>query len=345
MTDQHAFSGPVVANARRRAELMRALRAWFDAREFLEVDTGTLVDEPGQEPTLDPLRTDDGRYLITSPELRMKRLLAAGYGKIYQLGKTFRQGLGERSDLHHPEFTLLEWYRPAGDGDGIVGIDGLDALIHDLESLLPACGRAVTGGRVSATPFERLTVTEAFARHADVDLTPLLDRDADGFRAGARRAGVATSPDESPESLFFRVLLDRIEPQLGRGAPTVLLGYPASMAALARLDDDDPRVARRFELYVEGVELANAFDELTDPAEQRRRIDEERRAKRAEGRDPGPFPEKFLAALERGMPRAAGIALGVDRLLMLLVGAERIDDVLLFPDPPAGGTSGEGASA
>ncbi len=318
---EHAASPRVRANARRRADLHRAIRAWFDAAGFLEVDTGLLVDEAGPAPTLDPFFVaGERRSLITSPELRMKRLLAAGYPRIVQLGKAFRRGLGERSPLHHPEFTLLEWYR-AG--------EGLEAIVRDLESLLPACGAEFE------VPFERLTVEEAFRRHAGVELAPLLDGDEPGFRDAARGAGFGTAADEAGETLFFRLLLDRVEPRLGRGRPTVLAGYPASMAALARLDDDDPRLARRLELYVEGVELANAFDELTDAAEQRRRIERDRRAKRAEGRDPGPFPERFLAALEAGLPRAAGIALGVDRLLMLLCGASTIDEVLLFPDPPA----------
>jgi lysyl-tRNA synthetase class 2 len=333
-TDAHLQRPEVRENARKRALLNRAIRAFFDARGFLEVETGQLVDEPGQEPHLEPFTVraagDGGRFLITSPELRMKRLLAAGFERIYELGHCFRDGLGERSDLHHREFTMLEWYRAGA---------GADALVADLEGLLPACAAALGGAHVRLdAPFERLSVAEAFARHAGVDLEPFLDGDADAFRAGVRRSGYSGVADgEAAETLFFRVFLDRVEPRLGRERPTVLDGWPAAMAALARLDPADPRRALRFELYVGGVELANAFTELTDAAEQRRRFVRDRAVKRAAGRDPGPLPERFLSALAH-MPAAAGIALGVDRLLMLLAGAARIDDVLLFPerpDPPA----------
>ena len=312
-----------------RSSLLRAIRGYFNARGFLEVETGAMVDEPGQEPTLDLFAPEPGRYLATSPELRMKRLLAAGYERIFELSRSFRGGAGERSAMHHPEFTLLEWYRAFEDET---------ALIDDLERLLPSCAAALSSGLASrlTAPFERLTVTEAFASHADVDLEPFLDGDARAFRAAARRAGVrAVGDDEDPTALYFRVFLDRVEPKLGRDRPTLLTRFPSSMAALARVDDDDPRCARRFECFVDGVELANAFFELTDPDEQRRRFELEREEKRSSGRDPGPMPERFLRALRAGMPPSAGIALGVDRLLMLLIGAQSIDDVLLFPDPPA----------
>ncbi len=316
----------------RRALCARAVRAFFDERGFLEVETGQLVDEPGQEPTLEPIFCG-GRALITSPELRMKRLLAAGFERIYELSHCFRSGLGERSPLHHPEFTLLEWYR---------AYEGGDALVRDLEELLAHCAQSVTGRAVLrhggaelplAPPFERLSVREAFARHARIDLEPFLDGDEVSFRRAARRAGFAVRRGEDGESLFFRLLLERVEPGLGRVRPTILAGYPARMAALARLDPEDPRVCLRFECYALGIELANAFVELNDPLEQRRRFEQERARKRAAGLDPGPFPERFLAALERGMPPAAGAALGFDRLLMLVCGAQSIDEFIAFPDP------------
>lgn len=321
-----------------RAALIGAVRSWFVENGFTEVETGQLVDEPGQEPTLDPFVVSGHRSLITSPELRMKRMLCAGFERIFELSHAFRDGLGERSHLHHPEFTMLEWYR---------AYDDEWAIVRDLEGLLPALAVAAVPWRASAAtfsgasaatiqwspPFEVISVADAFLRFASVDLEPFLDRDFAAFRTSARAAGVrAVTDDEDAESLFFRVMLDLVEPHLGAGRPTILHGYPAQMAALARVDESDPRVARRFELYVDGVELANAFFELNDPIEQARRFAEDRAKKRSESRDPGPMPERFLAALEGGMPPSAGIALGVDRLVMRLLGVDRIDDVLAFPD-------------
>jgi lysyl-tRNA synthetase class 2 len=262
----------------------------------------------------------------------MKRLLAAGFERIYELSHAFRSGPGECSDWHQPEFTLLEWYRAFADQE---------ALIADLEALLPHVAEEVAGRPVLrlgerrlelGRPFERLTVSQAFARHAGIDLEPFLDGDAVRFRAAARAARFQVADDEDAETLFFRVLLDRVEHRLGVERPTILSGYPAQLAALARIDPDDPRVCRRFECYVLGVELSNAFEELNDAVLQRRRFEAERRRKREGGGACGPMPEKFLAALSRGLPPAAGIALGVDRLLMLLIGAPRLADTLPFPE-------------
>lgn len=320
---------------------MRAVRAFFDARGFLEVETGQLVDEPGQEPTLEPFRCGTGgraRFLITSPELRMKQLLAAGYPRIYEVSHCFRSGVGETSRLHNPEFAMLEWYRAGAASEDLIA-ETRDLLEHCARALngAPAFARGGGAFRLDGSP-EVLTVHQAFATHARVEVDPLFEGTEAGGRrfVAACRAAGATSVREAdaPESAFFKVFLERVEPELGRGRPTFLVGYPASMAALARLDPEDPRVALRFECYLAGIELANAFVELTDPAEQRRRFERERARKRAEGRDPGPMPERFLAALERGMPPSVGIALGLDRLLMLLVGADSIADVIAFPESP-----------
>jgi elongation factor P--(R)-beta-lysine ligase len=325
-----------------RAALNRALRACFDARGFLEVETGQLVDEPGQEPTLDPFTCHGrdevaARYLITSPELRMKQLLAAGYPRIYELTHCFRSGRGESSPLHNTEFTLLEWYR-AGAGEA--------EIVADIEALVAAGARALGAGnaiqrgsyRVALDcGIERLTVAEAFARFAGIDLEPFLRGEGDAFRAACYQAGIASrATDADPESLFFRVMLERIEPRLGAERPTILSAYPASMAALAALDPADPRLAQRFECYVAGVELGNGFVELTDAEEQRRRFEIERAKKRATGRDPGVYPARFLRALAHGLPASAGIALGVDRLLMLLTGASGVTELLPFPDAELG---------
>jgi lysyl-tRNA synthetase class 2 len=320
-----------------RARLKRAVADSFDRAGFLEVETGQLVGEPGQEPTLDPFvvagRDAPRAWLVTSPELRMKRMLAAGYRRIYELSHCFRSGRGETSPWHEPEFTMLEWYR--------VGDDASEATILDDVARVLADGAAALG--VSAIEreattiaidrgFETLTVHQAFARHARVDLDFFLDGDFAAFRRQAYGAGIAARhTDDDAESLFFRILLERVEPKLGRERPTVLRAWPATMAALARLDPKDPRVALRFEVYVAGIELANGFVELTDPVEQRERIVAERARKHADGRDPGPFPERFLRALAHGLPPCCGIALGFDRLLLLLTGAPQIADLTPFP--------------
>lgn len=312
-----------------------ALRQYFAEQDFVEVETGTFTDEPGQEPYLEPLRLARvPRYAITSPELRLKRLLSAGFERVVEIGHVVRGGLGERSERHHPEFALAEWYR---------AYESADALIADLERVFERCARAATGraefvrgGRVARLDqgFEVITVAAAFSRYAGVDLEPFLDGDFDGFRASARAAGCAeVHADTDPETLFFRILLDRVEPRLGAERPTILQAYPASMAALARLDPADPRVAQRFECYALGIELANAFVELTDPHEQRARFEHERAVRALTGRDALPAPQQFLAALERGLPPSAGIALGLERVWMLILGKDRIDDVLAFPEP------------
>lgn len=324
------------AAARDRAALAGAVRAFFGSRGFVEVETGQLVDEPGQEPYLEPIFVEGGaRSLITSPELRLKRLLAAGFERVVELSHCFRSGLGERSDVHHNEFTMLEWYR---------AYEGTDALMRDVEELFAAGAerlgvseRPLWRGRTLdlRAPFERLTLSEAMQRYAGLDIEPLLDGDDAAFRRAAVRARIPRVRDgEAVESLLLRVLLERVEGQLGHPRPVFLCGYPARMAALARLEPADPRIAARFEVYAAGLELANAFSELTDPVEQRRRFERERALKAALGRAPGPWPEQFLRALEHGMPPAAGIALGLDRLLLLLTGRDRIDQTLLFPDPP-----------
>ena len=325
--------------ARRRAALMMrariasALRAYFAERDFVEVDTPALQVSPGLEPHLAAFATtlNDGeraerRYLHTSPEFAMKKLLVAGMPRIFQLAHVFRDEI--RSATHHPEFTMLEWYR-AG--------EGLSRLIEDCQALLSLCPTLSWQGRDCdpRAPIEIITVAEAFRRHAGIDvLASAPDPRApavDMLVAAAHSIGVATRSGDRWDDVFFRVFLERIEPHLGIGRATVLTEYPASMAALARLKPGDPRVAERFELYVCGLELANAFGELTDAAEQRRRFEADIALKRQLTGEAYPMDEDFLAALARGMPEASGIALGFDRLVMLATGAERIEDVLWLP--------------
>jgi elongation factor P--(R)-beta-lysine ligase len=298
-----------------RAVIIRAVRRFFDRRGYLEVETPLRLPTLAPEPHLLPQRSGQW-FLQTSPELCMKRLLARGIPKIYQICKCFRRE--ERGSRHLPEFTMLEWYRAEAD---------YRDLMSECEELLPAVAAALADtagterelarprpetalfagpGNHLAPPWERLTVAEAFRRYAGIEVEEALRRD-----------------------LFDQLLVERIEPCLGQGRPTFLCDYPAALGALARLSPTNPAVAERFELYVKGLELANGFSELTDPAEQRRRFEGDRALIRAAGRRPPPLPRRFLAELAE-MPPAAGIALGIDRLAMILLGAERIDQVQAF---------------
>ncbi|HYM02322.1 MAG TPA: EF-P lysine aminoacylase EpmA [Stellaceae bacterium] len=323
-----------------RRRVTAAIRAFFDERAFDEVETPALQVSPGLEPHLTAFATDliepgagiRPRFLHTSPEFAMKKLLVAGVPRPFQLARCFRNG--ERGRTHHPEFTMLEWYRAGATyGD----------LMADCEVLLRAClgasGRSTFGwaGRVAdpTRPWEYLSVSEAFRRYCSIDLLATapdpLAPDIDLLAAAAQPLGIAPHAGDGWEDLFFRIFLERIEPHLGIGAPTFLYDYPLSMAALARAKPEDPRLAERFELYVCGLELANAFGELTDSAAQRQRFEADQKAKQARYGVTYPIDEDFLAALAHGMPDSAGIALGVDRLVMLASGAEHIEDVLWAP--------------
>jgi lysyl-tRNA synthetase class 2 len=314
---------------RRRALLTQATRAFFAARGYTEVETPYAVPVPGEEVHLATFRTErvgtDGSreplWLHTSPEFAMKKLLVAGAGPIFQLARVWRNEEG--SALHAHEFTMLEWYTPGA---------GMTGLMDQTEAFLRAVLPPVVSCRGIATDlsrFERLTVAEAFARYVGADVLAT----ADDAPALAAAAGARLRQRETWEDLFFRLLLERVEPMLGRGHPTFLTHWPAAQAALARRDPADPRVAERFELFVCGVELANAFVELTDAAEQRERFTADRARRHALHGPDWPMDEDFLAALAHGMPAAAGIALGFDRLAMIASGADRIGQVLWMPPP------------
>jgi lysyl-tRNA synthetase class 2 len=329
------------ANLELRARAVGAVRAFFAANGFVEVETPCLQVSPGLEPHLQAFATglrdpwggaEVPLYLHTSPEFTMKKLLVAGVPRPWQMARVFRNA--ERSATHHPEFTMLEWYRAGGT---------LDELMADTEELTRACARAAGVERLRRgtaecdpfAPWERLSVAQAFERHAGIDVLATAPDpwapDRDALARAAAGIGVSVSPSDSWEDVFFKVMLDRIEPHLGYGRPTILHSYPVSMAALSRPSPVDPRVAERFEAYGCGVELCNAFGELTDPAEQRRRFAADMDLKQRLYGERYPIDEDFLAALEHGMPDSAGIALGFDRLVMLLAGAEAIDDVLWAP--------------
>jgi len=316
---------------RRRALLTQATRAFFTARGYTEVETPYAVTAPGEEVHLSAFRTErigvDGTrtplFLHTSPEFAMKRLLVAGSGPIFQLARVWRNGEGSRR--HAAEFTMLEWYRP--------GASMADLMAETADFLRAVLPPVVTSQGITTdlARMEHVTLAEAFQRHLGADLLGT----AGDAAALAAAAGAKLRAGEDWEDLFFRLLLGHIEPHLGQAQPTFLTHWPAAQAALARRDPIDPRVAERFELFVCGMELANAFVELTDAAEQRARFLEERARRRALYGDEGwALDEDFLQALEHGMPPAAGIALGFDRLAMIAAGADRIDQVQWLPETP-----------
>ncbi len=319
-----------------RGRLTAATRGFFVERDFLEVETPALQVSPGLEPHLMAFATElvaadqqstQPLYLHTSPEFAMKKLMAAGLPRIFQLAHVFRNG--EHASTHHPEFTMLEWYRTGG----YAGVIGDTAAL--LRALAGVAGRTQISWRglscdLSAEP-ELLTVQDAFARHADgIDLLATVG-DMAALIAEAGRIGVRVGAGDRWDDLVLRILAERIEPYLGAGRPTFLLDYPVEMAALARVKPGDARVAERVELYIAGVEIANGFGELTDAAEQRRRFTADMDLKERLYGTRYPIDEQFLAALEHGIPDSAGMALGFDRLVMLLAGADHIEDVLWAP--------------
>jgi lysyl-tRNA synthetase class 2 len=335
--DVHADRRPLLMT---RSRIVAALRAWFAARGFVEIEAGILQVSPGNEAHLHAFATDlvtpalahSRLYLHTSPEFAAKKLLAAGERRVFELARVFRNR--ERGALHHPEFTLLEWYRAD---------EPYEAVMADCAAILAVAARVAGATQVgfrgrTADPFaapERLSVAEAFARFAGIDLLATLDgRDGnrDALASAAAAAGVRHAADDDWSDIFSRVLVERIEPNLGIGRATILDRYPLVEAALARPTRADPRVAERFELYVCGVELANAFGELTDAAEQRRRFEHEMAEKQRRYGERYPVDEDFLAALAH-MPPACGSALGLDRLVMLVTGASRVDQVIWTPMP------------
>ncbi|WP_046863707.1 EF-P lysine aminoacylase EpmA [Microvirga massiliensis] len=324
-----------------RGRITAAVRAFFEERDFVEVEPPALQISPGNEAHLHAFETEalgsggqrQRLFLHTSPEFACKKLLAAGERRLFTLAKVYRNR--ERGALHHPEFTMLEWYR-AEEDYRVLRQDCADLLARAAEA---ARTRTLTyRGRI-ADPFlppQHLTVAEAFLDFAGIDLLATLDGDGGCDRAAlaaaARSAGIRIAEDDTWSDIFSRIIVERVEPRLGLDRPTILDEYPSIEAALARPCRNDPRVAERFELYACGVELANAFGELTNPVEQRRRFEIEMAEKLRVYGETYPLDEDFLAALNH-MPPASGIALGLDRLVMLATGATRIEQVLWAPVP------------
>ncbi len=282
-----------------RGAIFGRIREFFQGKGYLEVETPFRIPAPAPEAQIDAIPSS-GWFLQTSPELCMKRMLAAGYPRIFQICRCWRNG--ERGARHLSEFTMLEWYR--AEADYLVLMEETEALVKHAAA---ADSISYRGDRIELSgPWERITVADAFLRYAGTSMWQAL-----------------------AEGTFDELMVERIEPNLGLARPTFIYDYPASCSALARLKPSDPTVAERFELYIGGLEIANAFSELIDPVEQRARFVAEAAERAAQEKTAYPMPEKFLAALDE-MPEAAGIALGLDRLVMVLLDAASIDDVVAF---------------
>jgi lysyl-tRNA synthetase class 2 len=329
-----------------RATVVRTIRQFFDQQGFTEVETPILQVSPGMEPHLRTFATHlehglggqhVGRHLQTSPEFTMKKLLAAGMPQIYQLARCFRNG--EFSRLHHPEFTMLEWYRSHAPYTQLM--DDCASLLKCVENALGQSYQSAGKTCSAQNGVEKRTVAEAFFQYVDLDIfatvTDLSDPDPNpqALAAALRHRNIYVGAEDRWEDLFFRVFMEYIEPNLGVGKPTILYDYPISMAALSRPKKNNPMLAERFELYVCGAELANAFGELTDANEQRRRFQQDLDLRQQLYGTSLPVDEDFLQAVAH-MPPASGIALGVDRLAMLATHAAHINDVLWAPVDPTG---------
>lgn len=338
MPERHADRRPFLLG---RNRIQRALRGWFEEEGFVEVDPAAMQASPGNEAHLHAFQTQaidhEGNsrtlYLHTSPEFAMKKLLAAGETRIAAFTHVWRNR--ERGSLHSPEFTMLEWYR-AGEDYAVL----MEDVAAFARAAVAAAGTGVLTyrGRVCdpALPYERLSVSQGFQRFAGIDLLATIRQDGgtdrDALAAQMVAKGMRVAADDTWSDLLSKVLVAKVEPELGMGRITVLDRYPAAEAALARACADDPREAERFEVYACGVELANGFGELTDPAEQRRRFGMEMDEKERVYGERYPLDEDFLAALAH-MPPASGIAMGFDRLVMLATGAPEIDAVIWAPVP------------
>ena len=286
-----------------RARIIQSIRRFFIQHGYLEIETPNLIPAPAPEVHIDAISAAHG-FMHTSPELCMKRLLSAGYSKIFQICKCFREG--ERGDLHLPEFTLLEWYRAQADYMDLM--DECEEMIRFVARETRLGNRIEYGDKVIDLegPWERITVRKAFERYSPLSMEEALD-----------------------SGRFDEIMVTEIEPQLNMSKPTFLYDYPSSLAALARIKKDEPDLAERFELYIGGLELANAFSELTDVREQEKRFRSDQDKRRQLGKTIYPSPEKFLEDLHQ-MPPSAGIAFGVDRLVMLFANTTKVDDVVSF---------------
>ena len=325
-----------IQRLKHRQAIIKGIRSFLDARDYLEVETPILQVSPCMDTHIHAFSTrfkdisleeKQTFYLHTSPEFGMKKLLSAGCERIYQICHVFRNA--DDTKLHSPEFTMIEWYNTDY---------SYEELMDEAVELVKACGDAVGTNRFTweghkvdvQAEWERISVAEAFLKYADIDLDKYLE-DRDGLAAALKAKNLHVADDDNWGDLFHRAMLEYVEPKLGMECGTVLYDYPKRLAALAQVKKDNPKYAERFELYIAGVELANGFGELTDPIEQRQRFVAEMEAKEKLYGERYPVDEQFIAALEQGLPACSGIALGIDRLVMLATGATHISDVLWHP--------------
>lgn len=326
-----------------REQVIHGIRQFFLERDFHEVETPLLVEHPGTEPFLEVFETKlinthhqkQPAYLLTSPEYAMKKLIVAGLHNIFQICKSFRNGEGE-STRHNPEFTILEWYRSPGDYQDIMA---------DCEQLLQFLVRKIkklpqeSGGELRfsyqgkeydlASPWEKISVAEAFEKYCGVSTEVLLDEEL--LKSAARVKGYQVDGSTTWEQVYNQLLLNEIEPKLGQSAPTILYDYPASQAALSKPKASDPRFAERFEFFLAGLELGNAFSELTDAAVQEQRFRQELQERAQLSKTPYELDHDYIDALKVGLPPTGGIAVGVDRLVMLLADKSDLSEVTFFP--------------
>ncbi|MDR0806849.1 MAG: elongation factor P--(R)-beta-lysine ligase [Enterobacteriaceae bacterium] len=311
--------GASIEKLLKRAKIISQIRHFFAERGVLEVDTPAMSQATGTDLNLFPFQTRfvgpgaaDGLtlFLMTSPEFHMKRLLAAGSGPIYQMGKSFRNE--EAGRFHNPEFTMLEWYRPAFD---------MYDLMNEVDDLLQQI--------LDCEASEVVSYQQIFIRHLELD--PLV-ADKTQLRAAAAKLDMEelANREEDRDTLLQMLFAFGIEPHIGLEKPTFVYHFPASQAALAEISSEDNRVAERFEVYFKGVELANGFHELTNAGEQRQRFEQENRKRAVRGLPVNPIDENFLAALESGLPDCSGVALGIDRLIMIALEAQSIGEVMAF---------------
>ena len=329
-----------IAQLKKRSTILAAVRSFFAGQGFSEVETPALSRAPSQEAHLASFETTFGgagggkdrdvRYLVTSPEHDMKALLGVGFEKIYQICRCFRNG--ESTATHNPEFTMVEWYR---------SFASYEAISRDVENLVSHVCREVLGsttisyrGRIIdlEPPWCVISVREAFRRFAGIDLDTCRSARAFAEAAAKHGRGESLATDDSWEEIFFKLFIERVEPRLIDLGPVLLVDFPAPLASLSKLSEAEPQVAERVEAYIGGLEVANGFTELNDPRQQRSRFMAQREErKRMDGAEVSAIDEKFLHMMARGLPPAAGIAVGLDRLVMLLTDAARIEDVLAFP--------------
>lgn len=315
-----------------RIEILKLIREFFWSQNFAETETPIAIKFPGQEPYLNPISVnfhdpnghEEKFYLHTSPEFAMKKLLAAGYEKIFQITKCFRD-YEEFGGLHNTEFTMIEWYRSPGD---------FIEIMNDTEELFKFVGKKLEVENLTfkdkkikiSGPWDRLTMKEIWEKYLNVNLDDYLSLEA--LKKLTSELGFSVNEDDAYEDLFYKIFLNKIESNLGIDKPVFIYNYPAGMASLSRLCASDSRYAERFELYIGGVELANAFGELTDAEDQNTRLEMDEEHRKTLGKETWPVDPGFIDALKSGIRPAGGIALGVDRMILLFTGARNLDEVI-----------------